>query len=185
MKFSVLLILSYWTFIAFAGSWSGTFERMMIWYAYQIELLSTAPKTIATGCPTPCNFGRFMEYIDDWQGTPAQWLADPDNKLPDLYDTADSIHSWIPPEFEHVDRILSTVGGRHDRLMEKISQIISSTDPVTRLNNAGLFKAALLATQTAADIRYVEWSRNFVPLFENQFKLNAVQVQTPGAVASC
>ena len=74
-----------------AGGLSGAYERVWIWYAYQIDLLNPeALRTIAVGCKTKsgdpidfCYFTELIEWIDSTEPKGQWWGTAESEILPD------------------------------------------------------------------------------------------------------
>ncbi|KFY34086.1 hypothetical protein V494_07070 [Pseudogymnoascus sp. VKM F-4513 (FW-928)] len=95
MKIS-LFILSFLAAFATAGGTAGGYERMFLWYAYEISLAANgASNTIAKGCigkrlpmdpegapPNQCSFNEFIRYIDETKNF--RKYVETGNKLPDV-----------------------------------------------------------------------------------------------------
>lgn len=69
MKLPTLLLLVLGAANVAAYSTSGAYERMLYWYAYQLDQQGDGPKTIAKNCAkeenrgNPCNLKQFLTYI--------------------------------------------------------------------------------------------------------------------------
>ncbi|KAH8667648.1 hypothetical protein BGZ60DRAFT_528938 [Tricladium varicosporioides] len=180
MRIVIYLLIVWLSAFAEAGGLSNAYERLWIWYAYQID------RTIGSGLIVPgcagkdCTFTEVMSSLDnaDWSATP--WLENEGNKTPDIEETAKFIfeNSWtnnIRPW-----RIFAAAQGYPD-MLEKVGtylgQIKILASPEKRATVAFADNAASIALAQALASRKVEYSDFFMRALREEFG-SAVKVKT-------
>lgn len=160
-----------------AGGLSGAYERVWIWYAYQIDLLNPeALRTIGVGCKTKsgdpidfCYFTELIEWIDStepkgqwWDTKDSEILpTDPRNLRPDPASTARYMNQRWAMDNIAPKRFLKNPKVGYLGMFDVIADVIKDTR--TRLSaddvqkNKELFNTAHECLRQAQGYRNADW----------------------------
>jgi hypothetical protein len=185
MKSTVLFLVAYLATCIFAGGLPGGFERVWIFYAYQIDLLNpAASRTIAPNCSGKgpggsCYFTELMEVVEGvpkgtFSNDPAsEYLPDnPKNLSPDPGSTARYIFNqgWAETDLQ-AQNFMKGGDKRYILMIQNVAKVIgdarNNLPADTLLANKSLFEQAYESLRQAVGYRSKEWLDNLRPMIKS------------------